>query len=142
MTASGVKHTFKDCSLMVFAAAAFEISIVMSCFFRGISYFTVDEHGVRSIIGQNVGPWDMIWSLMFIACTPVVMYAIFKPNVHLRVLGLMVLGIALTMAFAAGAAINPDDPRNLANLLPGLGCFLKVYMFWTQYEFKPRNKSA
>jgi hypothetical protein len=135
------KHSFEDCTLAVFAAAAFEVGIVMSSFFRGISYFTVDDFATRSIQGQDLGPWDTVWSLMFLICAPIIFYAISKPNINVRVFGLFLLGTALTMSSVAVISVHPLDGRSYASLFPGLACFLKVGLFWWQYNFQPRRKS-
>lgn len=136
------KHTFEDCRLPVFAAAAFEVAIVVSSFLRGISYFTVGDFAQRSVAATDVGPWDMIWSTLFLVCLPIVFYGISRPNISVRVFGLFILGVALVMSSVAVILIHPLDGRSWASMAPGIACFVKVGFFMREYNFVKVTRRA
>lgn len=95
----------------------------------GINYLTdTSGAGTRSSIGEAMHPFDVTWSLFYIAAAPFIIFGLTKEKQNLRIAGLNLLGVGLTMQFIAAITTTPLEPRDFAFLLYAVACFLRAYL--------------
>jgi hypothetical protein len=104
---------------------SFELASAVACALIGINYLVDSQAGVRSSIGQNLHPFDRVWTTMYVVAMPMIIYGVFSKSQNFRVAGLLMLGTGLFMNFIAALAYKPFEPRDFVFLCYSVACFLR-----------------
>lgn len=96
---------------------SFELAALWAFALSGLNYLFDQEAGDRSEIGEQLPPFDIIWSGFYIFGAIMVTYGIFRESQRFRVAGLSLFTFGSLMHFVAAVSISPTEPRDFIYLV-------------------------
>ena len=96
---------------------SFELAAVWAFALSGFNYLVDGNAGIRSSIGEQVAPFDIIWSIFYVVSALAVSFGISRETQRFRVAGLSVLACGAFMQFVAAVSITPIESRDFIYLI-------------------------
>lgn len=112
----------------------FEFATALAYPLVGLIYlFTPELTAAHSPVGQRVYPFDYIWSIAYVVGGLIVLAGIMWARPRWRVVGLILLGTALSMQVTA-AVLTHWEPRELFNAIYAVACFTRASLVATVFR--------
>lgn len=108
-------------------ASVMEAAIAGGLLLSGVTYLVSPDELARSVVGHAVGPFDSVWSWMYVFGAVAVLYGIVRISPRWRVAGLVLLTAGLLMQFVAAVSFEVS-PRAFVSLIYALACGVRALL--------------
>lgn len=109
-----------------FKQHAFELAVLINAAFAGLDYLIDSRSGERSSIGEQVAPFDSIWSIFYVLAAVMVVTGICRETQRFRVAGLSMFMCGALMQFVAAVSITPLELRDTTYLVFAAAAFFRA----------------